>query len=265
MQKRQTNRTNLYKWMFVPVATFLVLAGYLFYRQCLNALLFTAIKRNDSAAVHALLRQGADVNARDYSDDRFRLSDFFAAWVDGKSHAYIAPTPIIVALDAQREGPIEFHCLPENTDLIQALLDHGANINATDPGGDTPLQISANRGIFAKVRLLLKFGGSRITQNDRNKALVVAIGLWRPKVAIYLLDNGANANSYGNDCWSCLMLATDTDQQSVVESLLHHGADIDYATPSKETALSIALRYKEDKIEQVLRSAARGKLPSVSH
>ncbi len=60
------------------------------------------------------------------------------------------------------------------------------------------------------------------------------------------------------------MLATYTGQQSVVESLLHHGADIDYATASKETALSTALRYKNYKISQVLESAPKSKL-SVSH
>ncbi len=159
MQKRRTNRTKIYTWIFVAVATFLVPASHLFYRQWLNVCLFTAIKRNDSTTVHTLLRQGADANARDYSDDRFRLSDFFATWVNGKSHAYVAPTPIIVALDAQREGPMEFHCLHENTDLIQALLDNGANLNAIAPDGATPLQISANRGIFATLRLLIDSGG----------------------------------------------------------------------------------------------------------
>lgn len=56
----------------------------------------------------------------------------------------------------------ELHCaaLDGNLKCVQHLLNAGADVNAVDEGGCTPLHVAAERGYEAVVNLLLEKGAS---------------------------------------------------------------------------------------------------------
>jgi ankyrin repeat protein len=84
-----------------------------------------------------------------------------------------------------------------NIEALEYLLDHGADIEARNRNGDTPLMAAV---------------GSDYPN-----------GFWKEKTMRVLLDRGANPNALNKNLQTCLNMA---DGAIVVRLLLHHGADI---------------------------------------
>lgn len=53
--------------------------------------------------------------------------------------------------------------------MVQKLIDLGANIDATDDNGDTPLFEAAREGSFETVKILVENGADINWQNNRNR------------------------------------------------------------------------------------------------
>ncbi len=126
--------------------------------------LVEAVKRNDAAQVAALLRAGADLNARDDSGQpHWRIVE--AQWrTDTKTHPWLGPTVLMIA------------CHEGRTDIAAALLRAGADPNAlgvdygaardvTDDNIDleshvTPLVEAVFGGSLPAMTLLLHHGAN---------------------------------------------------------------------------------------------------------
>ena len=214
--------------------------------------LIRAIKKNDLIGVRQSLASGANANCHDYFYDKFNFGEAFENWSQGKDYPQYKPTPLIVALDAQRDGPFQYHCLPENIDLIRELLDKGADINATDEDGDTPLQIAANCGRCATLKLLLEREKSHISQKNINTSLIIAIGLCHPEATTLLLKHGAEVNFQNQNGDTPLIMACETNQSEITKQLLALGANPKSKNKSGETAGSIASKYKLTDITSLL-------------
>jgi len=69
-----------------------------------------------------------------------------------------------------RLTPLAFACKPSRVDIVKTLLEHGANINAVDRRGRTPLRIAAEENrvdfirVFAPTRR--RYQRRRQDQND---------------------------------------------------------------------------------------------------
>jgi hypothetical protein len=50
--------------------------------------------------------------------------------------------------------------------MVKLLLDHGADVQATDQNGFTPLHAAANRGDPALVRMLIHHGGNKMARTN---------------------------------------------------------------------------------------------------
>lgn len=93
-----------------------------------NALMMAAFKGNQ-AAVETLLAKGAAINRPHWS-------------------------------------PLHYAAASGSNEIVQLLLNRGANINAVAPNNTTPVMIAAGEGYFQTVKLLLDRGADATLKND---------------------------------------------------------------------------------------------------
>jgi ankyrin repeat protein len=80
--------------------------------------------------------------------------------------------------------------------VVRALLDRGASVDARSKGGFTPLLFAARLGDVPLARILLDAGAKAgDTAADGSSALIVATVRGHAPVAALLLERGANANA----------------------------------------------------------------------
>ena len=95
-----------------------------------------------------------------------------------------------------------------SSNVVKALLDAGADVNARDRFGSTALFYGKHGGITA-VRLLINAGADLNMQNDwGNTALAdYAQWMWMSDFVKILLDAGADVNIRNNEGLTALMIA----------------------------------------------------------
>jgi len=170
----------------------------------LDSALFDAVKENNTSAVLELLERGANPNA--YQTFLFRGYQEYRRSV------------LHVALRATDERGFGVD-VPENTELISALLDYGADVDARDTSEFTPLRLAALRGKLDTVRLLL--------------------------------DRGADINARDHQGQTPLMVAAFSGDEFLLEELLQRGADIDAKSNFDSTALMHAVNFLPKAVERV--------------
>ena len=153
-----------------------------------------AAKARDVAAVKALLKSGADVNA------------------------------------AQGDGMTALHWAAMNGDtaMVQMLLSAGANIRATTRlGAITPLHMASQGGHAQVVAALIAAGAdSNSATSTGASALMYAARSGSADTVTKLVETGADINArekgFGQ---TALMIAAGLDRSDVVKVLLQRGAD----------------------------------------
>jgi ankyrin repeat protein len=156
-------------------------------------------------------------------------------------------------------------------ELIQAILGHGANVNAklthNLPGrsgmdygdialdeGATPFMRAARSGDAATMRILLAAGAdAKVTTKDGNNALLFAAGIgYRDKQtqgtdaqaleAVKLcMDQGLDLNQANNKGETALHGAASRGSDVLVKFLVEQGAKLDVKSKAGFTPLDIAM------------------------
>ena len=86
------------------------------------------------------------------------------------------------------DGPSHGGCV----DIVQLLLDHNADVNAPDGGGETPLFCASKRGKFEIAQLLIERGAGVHSRNKNDwTPLKIASHLGHLDVVWLLINNGA--------------------------------------------------------------------------
>ncbi len=234
-------------------------------RQLDDALLI-AVEQNRSIEVDRLLRHGADPNAR-----RHRKLSLWALLMErlhGASHTESAgPTALVVAASDQADyekqlarGPVSYAA------TIHQLLIHGANPNAANADGQTPLIFCAMYEDAAQVEELLARGADvNATDNSGTQALQCAADVWGPsaneegslKTVEALIRHGAQVNHkdrLGNDA---LGGAADANRLHVLQMLVEHGADVRAVNSAGFTTLMWMVQHgNTSAVELLLRHGA---------
>ena len=166
--------------------------------------LVDAVKRADSAAVRALIADGADVNARtgdgstallwaSYRDDLESADLLIRAGADVDIANDLGATPIWAA---GRNG---------SAAMAGSLLAAGADPDAPLLLGEAPLVTASRSGSAEVVRMLLERGAEVNAHGARGQTpLMFAAAQRHPEVVRVLLEHGADVHAV-SDVWDQLM------------------------------------------------------------
>ena len=211
-----------------------------------------AIDSKSPAVVKALLKAGADVNARDAGG---ATALHFALRSDSTSPAVVkalldAGASVDVWLSWAQDGPTAIRnplhfavADSESPDVVKALLDAGANARLRDSKGWTPLHLAAKHGKSpAVVDMLLEKGA------DIDSRLVF---LWS-RFSQTRVERLAG--------WTPLHVAAiHSESPAVVKALLKAGADVNARDARGNTALDLAQSRDADLDLASLIAGAGGK------
>ena len=134
---------------------------------------------------------------------------------------------------------------------ITDLLKRGADVNATNRAGMTPLMMAASRGHLEAVKLLLEKGADVKAESIFGTALKQAAA-GRHLEIVKLLLAKSDLSVTDNFGWSVLMRAVESGSLEMVELLLAQGVDVNAQAKDGRTALMIAASRKRPEIAKLL-------------
>jgi ankyrin repeat protein len=179
-----------------------------------------------------LLARGVDVNIREKT---------------------MGSTPLIVACSL--EGTFE---------IIELLIAKGADINIkASYDGRTALMWAAQNSQKTVELLLEKDAEVNVKGVDGMTAFIQSIfgilsGSVTTSVCDLLLEKGANVNDQltGADAtgWTAIMFASSNGKLDLVKYLISKGADVNLKAKDGTSALSLALKEKNDDIIKILKA-----------
>ncbi len=156
---------------------------------------FVAIKRDDGAAITALLKRGFDPNTRDENgqhglylalrEPSLKAATALMDWekTDVESRNKADESPLMLAslrgmldvvnrlikrgADVNKPGwaPLHYAATHGHLDVMNVLLENHAYIDAASPNGSTPLMMAALYGTPSAVKLLLEAGADSSLKN----------------------------------------------------------------------------------------------------
>jgi ankyrin repeat protein len=156
---------------------------------------------------------------------------------------------------------------------IKVLLGKGADVNAKDERGQTPLILASLQGAVTAagyrretspqgvkcrldtVSLLLEKGADVQAKDDRGTTALMEATSWgRVKVAELLMSKGANINARDGDGETVLMKGASAPYPSLelMQTLLDKGIDINAKNKQGRTALFIAIERSKVEVVQWL-------------
>lgn len=125
-------------------------------------------------------------------------------------------TPLFIAVSGMKN----------ETEMAAWLIEVGADVNAAETNGFTPLYWAAFDGNVALVDLLLASGASvDVKTNDGKTPLYVAPEKGFVDIVTALAHRGADVNVASKEGWTPLHLAARQGKKDLVDSLLAWGAD----------------------------------------
>ena len=218
----------------------------------------------DLAKVRLLVERGADVNVRSKMG-RTPLSQ--AATHNGNIEA----VRLLLEKGAMADGvALLAAAAGDDAEIIRLLVDKGADVNARERDGATPLLYAAGSRNMVAVRFLIAKGAdvnAANTDGGTVKAgklglikltpLMMAVSRGTPELVRTLLDAGANVNARDIRGMTPLMMAvaSETQDPAVARLLVERGAEVNAKSEAGETALDWAKKFNSAPVIAALEKA----------
>ena len=129
-----------------------------------------------------------------------------------------------------------------HTEALRLLVDHGADIHATDSDEGTALYRAA-------------YGGKRNKVADLGQPSSPFSPEGHAKAVQFLLGRGADVNSVDGTGWTALMMAMGAGHRGIVRLLLKAGAEVHAVDEKGMTALDWAKEWGHADVAEMLRQA----------
>ncbi|KAH8649522.1 hypothetical protein BGZ61DRAFT_511306 [Ilyonectria robusta] len=137
--------------------------------------------------------------------------------------------------------------------VVRLLIGKGADANASDKDGWTPLLRASERGHEAVVRLLIdKRADVNASDNDGWTPLLRALENGHEAVAMLLIIKGADVHASNEHGWTPLLRALRNGYEAVVRVLIDKGADINASDKYGISPLFLASRKGHEAVVRLL-------------
>ena len=201
--------------------------------------LIDAIKQGETETVRLLFAQGADPNARE-TQVVVRIGLYSSMMEVPEA---LAKTALILAIAGGHKQ------------MVELLLDSGADINARSGAGDTALTWALGRDQRLEVAKLLLDRGADTNAWGFEPPLTIASTGNRIDQIKLLLDNGAEINATDDEGFTALMEPAESGYEEVVAALIAAGIDVNARNKEGLTALQYARKMRQTPIVELLLNA----------
>ncbi|XP_020294497.1 26S proteasome non-ATPase regulatory subunit 10-like [Pseudomyrmex gracilis] len=131
-------------------------------------------------------------------------------------------------------------------EIAELLLNHGANVNASDKSGISPLCLAVRKGHVNEVKMLMVRGANvNAETRDGTTPLHDAIQFDNMKIAEVLLHHGANVNASDTSGVTPLRFAIEKENVEVVAMMLDRGANINAISHTDQCDVSSRIYCEE--------------------
>lgn len=150
-------------------------------------------------------------------------------------------------------SPLWFAACYNYLDLVNSLLDHGANIKTRGINATTPLHIAAERGHRDTVIALLA-KGAKVNAKSINSATPLYLAALNGHLDIVntLLTQGANLHARRSNGATPLLDAANNGHFDIVNTLLTQGANVDDQCNEGKTPIYVAAQRGHLEIVKLL-------------
>jgi len=143
-----------------------------------------------------------------------------------------------------------------NAEIVQMLVDAGAQLNVQNNYGRTALFLAAHNGKVEIVKLLIAAGAEIAEKEDAQTALMIVAYNGNAEIIKLLIAAGAQLDVKDSKGRTALMHAVDQGRAEVVQLLIDAGAQINVKNNESDTALTLAVKnYVPAKVIQSLIAA----------
>ena len=140
-----------------------------------------------------------------------------------------------------------------NVETAKCLIEKGAEVNAKDNDGWTPLIMAARSGHIETAKFFVDNGAEvNAKDNDGWTSLIWAVWFGHTETAKLLIENGAEVNAKDNFGRTPLIWAASNGHTEAAKCLIEKGADPNIKLNNGKSALDLA---DNDKIKRLLKEA----------
>ena len=204
--------------------------------------LIDAVKARDAEAAETLLRTSSDVNASAAADGTTALH--WAAYHDDLPLAdlLLRAGADVDAANDYGVTPLSLACDNGSAEIAARLLESGADPDAARSTGETPLMTCARTGSVDAVRALLDAGANPSAAEtwQGQTALMWAAAEGHTEIVRALVDRGADVHARTAGGFTALLVAAREDEPELATLLLDAGADVNATAPGGATPLVVA-------------------------
>eukprot|EP00698_Gefionella_okellyi_P016148 TRINITY_DN4602_c0_g1_i1.p1 TRINITY_DN4602_c0_g1~~TRINITY_DN4602_c0_g1_i1.p1 ORF type:complete len:1731 (+),score=426.66 TRINITY_DN4602_c0_g1_i1:206-5398(+) len=222
-----------------------------------------AVENNHMPMVQLLCANKADVNCRDQDGVPPLLVAVRLGTVEIAATLCQAGARVNISAHHVMKTPLHEACIVGNSDVARLLLKYGANVNARDYQGRTPLHYAVSSDSKEKlVKLLLSYKPPN-SSLDPTDTMTGDTNLTRPLhfAAYYgsvacvelLLKSGVDAQLLDRHGRSSLHWACGTGKLDAVRILVEHGMDVNVMDCDRFTPLDWALENSHAAVRDYLR------------
>ena len=162
-----------------------------------------------------------------------------------------------LGIDPRDVGAFFNAVLTGDKSRVELFLEAGMNPDVRGKDSDTTALIEASyRGYTEIVQILIDKGADVNAQGDYGyTALIAASAIGHTEIVQILIDKNAKVNEKNNGGYTALLVASQNGHTKVVQLLLDKGADVNAQAKDGHSALMWASQNGHTEIVQLLKNA----------